>query len=354
MNFLPEWAPNLHPLIVHFPIAILILAVVFDFMSLILKNQKWLSKTTLTLFVIGALGALFAFYTGHEAASHLQIPKNMMATLEAHEEWAEYTVWYFTLFAIFRLILSWFNKNRISPTSVIAFLLGFVGLFLLYKTGQNGGKLVYKYNLGTEAYRKEISTPIKLPKVSETEVVLFDNGGWSWQPGDHASQVLKNDFTFLKGKLSNLNISKVVDGKDTVMALNPKRTNTMFVFNRPLKNEEITFQYKVKSFDGNIALVEYVKNKKNYEYLKITKDRLELGRILRGQNIVHDINNVHESGWTTIRLRTVGTNIECYFNKKRLFKLHLGVLPPGNIGLQIVGTGTVLIKHISAQSLNFN
>ena len=35
MQFVPEWAPNIHPIIIHFPIVLLIIAVLFDLAGLV-------------------------------------------------------------------------------------------------------------------------------------------------------------------------------------------------------------------------------------------------------------------------------------------------------------------------------
>lgn len=349
MNILPGWAPNIHPLVVHFPIAILIIAVVFDFFSLIFRKQDWLSKTTVSLFIIGALTAIVALYTGHEAAEHLQIPKTLLHAVNTHAEWAQYTVWYFSIFAAFRLVLLWFNKNRISSISVIAFLLGFVGLFLLYETGEHGGNLVYNHNLGTSAYQKELTAALRPPRVSESEVVLFDNGGWSWHPGDHAQQVLQNDFTFVEGNLEEVNPSGIVSDKDTVLSIKPKHAAAMFVFNKKMSNPDILLEFNRNDFKGDLSIVEHVSDKDNYEYLSVYKDLLVLGRVRNGQKTIHEKSNISINGWTVIQLHLFHDEISCSVNKKNVFKIRLSELPAGKVGLKIEGTGKLLVKDISAK-----
>lgn len=39
MNLVPEWAPNVHPLIVHFPIALLFAAVLVDAAALAVRRR---------------------------------------------------------------------------------------------------------------------------------------------------------------------------------------------------------------------------------------------------------------------------------------------------------------------------
>ncbi len=349
MNIVPVWAPNIHPLVVHFPIAILIIAVIFDFFSLIFKKQEWLSKTTVTLFIIGAITAVIALYTGHEAAEHLQIPKSLYHAVGAHAEWAQYTVWYFGIYAAFRLVLTWFHKNKISSISVIAFLLGFVGLFLLYETGEHGGNLVYNHNLGTQAFKKEMNAALRPPRVDESEVVLFDNGGWSWHPGDNAKEVLQNNFTFLKGSIKSLNPSGVVTGKDTVLSLDPERSSSVFVFNKEMSNPDITLQFNRDDFKGDVYIVEHVTNLENYEYLAITDNEVVLGRIRNGVKTIHEKSSISIKDWSVLELNLNRDEISCTLNKKNIFKLRLPELPAGKVGLKIEGSGKLYIKDISAQ-----
>lgn len=60
----PHWIPNLHPLIVHFPIALLVTAVLFDAASLFFSDENWLEKATLALYTTGTLGLIASFLSG--------------------------------------------------------------------------------------------------------------------------------------------------------------------------------------------------------------------------------------------------------------------------------------------------
>lgn len=147
---LPEWAPNLHPLIIHFPIVLLIAAVLFDTAGLFMKNNNWLQKASLILYIFGTVGALAALLSGEAAAESLQIPSAAAPHVEHHEEWAETTLYFFIIYTAARLLIFFFMKSLRKAFLVIAVLIGYVGLYFLYETGDHGAELVYGYGLGTK------------------------------------------------------------------------------------------------------------------------------------------------------------------------------------------------------------
>ena len=64
MSLTPDWAPNIHPLVVHFPIALLIAAVVVDLISLLMHQRKGLRDAATWLYCAGAAVAIIAYFTG--------------------------------------------------------------------------------------------------------------------------------------------------------------------------------------------------------------------------------------------------------------------------------------------------
>ncbi len=159
MGLLPSWAPNMHPLVIHFPIALLFAAVLFDFWGLVKRDATWATKAALLLFVLGAIAAIVAVITGHEAAEGLfhagLLPKSAGADLHAHAELGEDTAWFFGIYVVIRLILTWWGKMSQLSFAVVAFLVGFGGLFLVYETAEHGGKMVYDHNLGTMMLKEQ-------------------------------------------------------------------------------------------------------------------------------------------------------------------------------------------------------
>jgi len=146
LQILPEWAPNIHPLIIHFPIAVLTTAVLFDFIYQI-WDRNWLSKSSLALYLLGALSSLAAFLTGILAADSVNMPMQAELTVSNHSDMAQYTLIFFALYSLIRILFWW--KSKLAKLVKIAFFIfALLGLLLLFKTADLGGKLVYKYGVG--------------------------------------------------------------------------------------------------------------------------------------------------------------------------------------------------------------
>ena len=150
MNLMSDWAPNLHPLLVHFPIGLLLAAVGVDVMGWMLRCNRWLRHMATLLYVLGTLTTLAAYFTGRAAAQIVWLPGMAQAVVKEHWDWAFRTVWFFGLMTVIRLVVLW-PRARDPRRVVIAALAlaGLVGVVLLGETGDRGGRLVYQFGVGT-------------------------------------------------------------------------------------------------------------------------------------------------------------------------------------------------------------
>ena len=58
---IPSWAPNFHPLVIHFPIVLVMTAAVVDLVDVAFERSVWLKAATTTLYVTGALSLMVAY-----------------------------------------------------------------------------------------------------------------------------------------------------------------------------------------------------------------------------------------------------------------------------------------------------
>jgi uncharacterized membrane protein len=146
-SLVPEWAPNNHPLIIHFPIVLWLVAVFFDLISLIFK-EAWTRKTAMALYGLGAISAYAAFLSGNQAIDIVTIPFQGEMTASNHSDWGSYTLYFFISYAIVRGFIFWKQWDKKKVVAVALFILGTIGMGMVAKTADMGGKLVYKYGVG--------------------------------------------------------------------------------------------------------------------------------------------------------------------------------------------------------------
>lgn len=148
-TLLPEWAPNVHPMLVHFPIAIFITALLLDFVKLFWEKD-WLNILVTFLFIFAALTALITYLSGKQAIDVVSVPMRAELTASSHSDWGLYTLIYFSLFAILRAFLFWKRLDRKQLVAIALFCGSLSGAALIGKTADLGGKLVYKYGVGVQ------------------------------------------------------------------------------------------------------------------------------------------------------------------------------------------------------------
>ena len=149
MNLVPNWAPNIHPLVVHFPLALLLTAVGVDAVGLALRCNRRLRFVASVLYVLGTLTLAAAYFTGRSAAATVWLPGMAHAAVTEHWAWAFRAIWFFGVLTVARLLLLWRLQAEPRP-AVVALLTvaGLIGGFLLGEAGDRGATLVYRHGVG--------------------------------------------------------------------------------------------------------------------------------------------------------------------------------------------------------------
>ena len=144
-----EFLAELHPKVVHFPIALLITYLALELIGIVFKKEFYQKAAHLLLF-LGVIGAFFAVLTGNQAHSAYKYSSESSSELfNEHQTFANLTVWYFTGILLFRTYLV--VKKKFSSFYIYIILaFALFGCFLIYQTAEDGGDLNKKFGVGTK------------------------------------------------------------------------------------------------------------------------------------------------------------------------------------------------------------
>jgi uncharacterized membrane protein len=140
--------PNLHPLVVHFPIVLILLAAALQAV-LVFKDWPPVRWVTLVVMAGGFAGALAASTVFH--AEPMGLGPRAAAVFAAHEKYASHTLWLSGITLLLRGVGDFFKiQRRAYEILVLAFALASAGV--LSVAGHRGAQLVYVEGVGPQGH----------------------------------------------------------------------------------------------------------------------------------------------------------------------------------------------------------
>jgi uncharacterized membrane protein len=133
---------HLHPMLVHFPIALVVFGFIAEIAALYFKKEACLSRLGFYLLIIGTLSALVAWLTGNFFTSEMAGTAGEIK--ETHELFALITLGTLLVTAALRIVLQ-FKTTENTGLRWIALLTYGLAAISVSITGFYGGTLVYEY-----------------------------------------------------------------------------------------------------------------------------------------------------------------------------------------------------------------
>ncbi|AYC28792.1 DUF2231 domain-containing protein [Paenisporosarcina cavernae] len=133
----------LHPLIVHFPIALLLLATVIELLAL--WKRSTFNTTGTVLLVVGFLSGIVSYMTGDGAEEFAEEKwgRDVFSLIHTHETLAAISLVLFGGAAGLKLLSYFFPKYQ-KAIYIIVVVLAVIGSITLAITGHYGGRIVYE------------------------------------------------------------------------------------------------------------------------------------------------------------------------------------------------------------------
>ncbi len=139
---------HIHPMIVHFPIALLIVGFLFDIIGLFFKRD-FFTWAGFSLLILGGLGLIAAYLSGNLAGSGITEEGMLKQALETHKGAATLTIWLVSITIVVRVLLVYLKKYM-GVFQAAAMVLFFVSVLAIARTGYYGGELVFKHAAGVQ------------------------------------------------------------------------------------------------------------------------------------------------------------------------------------------------------------
>ena len=156
MQIVPGW----HPIVVHFPLALIVTAAASLSVARVLRGERMVASLanlgTWNL-CLGAVGVFLALGTGLAATIGLQVDTAAHQAISAHVKSAVVTAMLVLLVAVWRGVGA---DASARPTWGFLLML-WLATAALTVTGYRGGQNVYRYGVGVET---EIARPDALPR----------------------------------------------------------------------------------------------------------------------------------------------------------------------------------------------
>ena len=132
---------HLHPMLVHFPIALVAFGFLADLASMLVKRELCFSKMSFYLLIAGTLSAITAVFTGVLFTSDMSGEAGKV--MEIHELIAFITLAILVITSLFRILL--LRKPENNKFKWLSFVFYALATIAVSATGFFGGTLVYNY-----------------------------------------------------------------------------------------------------------------------------------------------------------------------------------------------------------------
>jgi uncharacterized membrane protein len=138
--------PTMHPLVVHFPIVLLLLAFLAQLLALFVWKKE-LSLVTGVLLLGGFVGAYLASTSFHAHTGELS--DTAQQVLDLHDRYADFTVWSSGIALLLKIASHFLLKQKLWAEIIVAVVLAWAA-YSVSQAGHYGATLVHLHGVGPQ------------------------------------------------------------------------------------------------------------------------------------------------------------------------------------------------------------
>lgn len=343
MNVIPEWAPSIHPMLVHFPIVLFAVALLFDLLSLVLRSDERFRLSATLLYGLGAISAVAVFFTGRAAGDAVMLDGDASVALTDHADWALRTVWYLGAFSAVRIAVTFAKTGTWTKVAYWVLLVaGAVAMGLVQQTAERGAKLVFQYGVGVQRDAPRSETSMVEGTGIDSALQEQVDGGWLWIPTELAPEWA---LTTLAGDPPGLGAAAgtyVFSDEQPGIFLAPWIS----------QNVQMDAEVDISDFDGTVELIHHVQDAGTFEFFGVETGEVKQGFNGSGQLTVLDQSGMSRpDGVLVMRAVTDLTHRRGYVAGELVTHGHADAPLKGKAGLRIAGSGTIRVLRLGVTPL---
>lgn len=364
--------PNLHPALVHFPLALLPLAAGFDLIAIV-SARRWFDRVAVVLYALGVGGAWWAAEVGENAAeSFVDLPAALEPVIAEHSDMAHYALYVFAFVLAARLVLVFRDQaaERIRARAVRLGILAVAaaGFFFLFETAEHGAELVYRHGLGVSADaamfepKAELSPTAgiaagvaeapDLPVDPAARVFAGDGGSFTWRPLARDAKALGSVLFpvtgFARGAVEAVSAASTDRGL-TLTVLD----RSILVFGGDFRDARVEAELVLDDFDGTVGVAHHVQSAEAASWFEVSTQGGAALRLSQGGSILTLDSAEIEIPGSTVRLAVSVANghQKGMINGAVVTHGHIKSSDGGKVGLLFDGRGRVVIESVAVEPI---
>jgi uncharacterized membrane protein len=153
--------PGWHPLVVHFPIALLSVSSIVDLVALLARRPSW-HTTAYALLVAGTVAAAAAVISGNSAAAPHRETEVIGELVARHEDSGSLVLALYLVVTLGRLPLQ-LRAATSGWRLKLWCVAGAAGCVMLWRASSLGGSLVFDYGVGVTGGTAEVAGDTRRP-----------------------------------------------------------------------------------------------------------------------------------------------------------------------------------------------